>query len=259
MEITLDMLEKRPLSFSSLKEFIKSPIHYVNYLAKKREPTPAMILGSVVHALILQTESFSNRFAIEPEVDKRTTAGKDKINEFLATVGDKEVVSESTYRTAQEMVASFVNSPNMEYVRNCNVFEKRFDIKHGATGLPVCGYFDGQNPSDYTLEIKTVESAEKDDVIRDFYNRKYYLQGGMYNYIDGKRILYVAIEKTPPYLSKAFYADDDYLSLGKAVFNQAMSDFKYCMDMGLFDSGYEFYGGYEPVALPLPSWAKKGG
>lgn len=259
MEVTLDMIEKRPLSFSSLKEFIKSPIHYINYISKKREPTPAMILGSVVHALILQPDSFSARFAVEPEVDKRTTAGKDKIAEFLLTAEGKEVVSASTYRTAQEMVSAFIHSPNMEYVRNCTTFEKRFDVKHSATGLPVCGFLDGENPIDYTLEIKTVESAERDNVIRDFYNMKYFLQAGIYNYVNGKRVLYVAIEKTPPYLSKAFYADDDYLTLGKTLFNQAMSDFKYCMDMGLFDSGYEFYGGYEPVALPLPAWAKKGG
>ena len=42
--ITREMLEDRPLSFSSLKEFAKSPKHYMDYISRpKTPPTDAKI------------------------------------------------------------------------------------------------------------------------------------------------------------------------------------------------------------------------
>ena len=46
--ITIDTLKERPLSYSSLKEFAKSPRHYVEYLRREKKPTAAMAFGSLV-------------------------------------------------------------------------------------------------------------------------------------------------------------------------------------------------------------------
>lgn len=256
--ITTESLQKRPLSFSSLKEFLRSPSHYVKYVSEKREPTPAMMLGTLVHKLILEPDDFNNQFAIMPKLDLRKTVDKEKAAEFEKSNVGKTIVSDADYSKAKEIMANFRASPCYKYTTGSGKSEQRFEFIHADTGLPVTGYIDKEE-ADFNLEIKTVQSAELDELQRDFYNRKYYLQSGIYNYSNGKPILYIAIETNPPYLSRAVWADEDYVQSGKNLFNKAMADFKYCMDMELFDNGYEFYGGLEPVSLSLPSWAKKGG
>ena len=44
MNIDINFLNERPLSYSSLKEFAKSPSHYIHYVLAKREPSKEMAL-----------------------------------------------------------------------------------------------------------------------------------------------------------------------------------------------------------------------
>lgn len=50
------------LSFSSLKQFARSPEHFVRYKLQKFIPTPAMVFGSLVDCLLFEEEKFNNRF-----------------------------------------------------------------------------------------------------------------------------------------------------------------------------------------------------
>ncbi len=93
MNITRETLLERPLSFSSIKQFIRSPQHYIQYLTQERKQTDAMLLGSVVHNLILQPEKFNDNFAVEPEFNKRTNQGKEDYQKFLDTMTEKKLTS----------------------------------------------------------------------------------------------------------------------------------------------------------------------
>ena len=48
--------------------------------------TPAMLFGSMVHKLILEPEDFEREYAVAPECDRRTKAGKAIFDEFAAKV-----------------------------------------------------------------------------------------------------------------------------------------------------------------------------
>jgi hypothetical protein len=52
------------LSSTGVKELVKSAAHYQAYLNAKREPTAEMIRGTVIHAMILEPESFDAQFAV---------------------------------------------------------------------------------------------------------------------------------------------------------------------------------------------------
>ena len=68
------------LSVSALKAFNRSPNHYIQYVSlDKKPPGPAMVFGSAAHCLILEEHDFPNRYAIGPDVDRRTNAGKKRV------------------------------------------------------------------------------------------------------------------------------------------------------------------------------------
>lgn len=257
MNITRETLLERPLSFSSIKQFIRSPQHYIQYLTQEKKQTDAMLLGSVVHNLILQPEQFNDKFAVEPEFNKRTNQGKEDYQKFLDSLAEKKLqaVPPNVFIKAKEMVTQFMHSPNYKYITDTGVREERFDKNYEA--LPVCGYIDAMS-DEYNIELKTVSSAEYSDIQRDFYNLRYHLQAAIYNWVNDKKVMYVVIETSFPYLSRVFIPSDTYIDEGRKLFQKAMTDFSYCLDMGLFDSGYEFYGGSDPMTLDLPGWAKKG-
>lgn len=259
MQVTQELLQNRPLSFSSLKEFMRSPQHYVKYLASDRKQTEAMLFGAICHKLILEPQDFDNEYIIEPELDKRTKQGKEDYAAFIAKITEQNLtaVPPATYEKAVELTKSLSNSVTYNYVKSLNSKEERFDMYH-ETSLPVCGYIDGVAKT-YNLEIKIVSSADTDDIMRDFYKMKYHLQAGIYNWVNGKPIYYLVVENSYPYLSKVFKASDEYIAEGKRLFNKAMRDFAFCLDMDNFSAGYEFYEGKEPLELTLPGWAKKGG
>jgi hypothetical protein len=259
MQVTQELLQQRPLSFSSLKEFMRSPQHYVKYLDSDRKQTEAMLFGAICHKLILEPQDFNNEYIIEPELDKRTKQGKEDYAAFIAKITEQNLtaVPPATYEKAVALVESVMKSDAAKYVYESTIKEGRFDITH-ETGLPVCGYIDGVG-KDYNLEIKIVSSADTDDIMRDFYKMKYHIQAGIYNWVNGKPIYYLVVENNYPYLSKVFKASDDYIAEGKRLFNKAMSDFKFCLDMDNFSAGYEFYEGKEPLELTLPGWVKVGG
>jgi len=253
--ITKEFLMQRPLSFSSIKQFIKSPQHYIQYLKQDKKPTESMLLGSLIHNMLLEPDGFDTKFIIEPDINKRTNQGKEDYQKFLDSVSEKnlQVVEPKTFIKAKEIVTQFMYSPTYKYLKMMDTKEHRFDKEYG--GLPVCGYVDAMN-DDYNLEIKTTSSCDIESITRDFYNMKYHLQAAMYQWYNGKPMMYVVIETSAPYLSRAFIASESYMKEGYKLFEKAMSDFSYCMSMEQFESGYEFYGD-ELSTLDIPSWAKK--
>lgn len=258
MKINKEYLQGRPLSFSSLKEFTKSPQHYIQYLNKEKKQTESMLFGGLVHNLILQPQTFDEKYIIEPEFNKRTNQGKEDYQKFLDSIAEKnlQAIPQNTFIRAKELVTQFMNSRNYKYIADSDIREQRFDKYY--EDLPICGYIDAVI-SNYNIELKTVSSAEYADIQRDFYNLKYHLQAAIYNWANDKDVMYVVIETSFPYLSRVFIASAEYIQQGRAMLNKAASDFSYCMDMDYFDMGYEFYGGLEPMTIDLPGWAKKGG
>ena len=104
MQVDLEFLKSRPLSFSSIKEFDKSPAHYVHYVNSKREPSDAMRFGSLVHAHILEPDTVESRFFAMPDVDRRTTDGKAKWKEAEEMSQGKEIVTSAQWSNAKSMI-----------------------------------------------------------------------------------------------------------------------------------------------------------
>ena len=64
------------LNYSGAKELLKSPLHYKHYLAAERKETPALRVGSLTHAKVLEPHNAITNFTIAPDVDRRTKDGR---------------------------------------------------------------------------------------------------------------------------------------------------------------------------------------
>lgn len=253
MNIDIEFLTSRPLSYSSLKEFAKSPSHYVHYVLAKREPSKEMALGSMVHCLILQPDEFSNQFAVTPNLDRRTSEGKAKYAEFVAQSEGKTVVYEDDLQLANEITNRVLSNDSIKaYLKECHAFEAEFRLD--LQGLPVRGFIDGLSHK-FSIEIKTTSDANPESFMRDFWNRKYYLQAGIYYLATGVKPVYIVAETKAPYNYFICNIDNDYIDMGIEEANRLAEKFNECMTLNAWSTGYEFMSD-KPILIKPPGWVK---
>ena len=248
--ITLDSLQERPLSFSSIKEFAKSPRHYLDYISKERTPpTDAMKLGSMVHCMLLQPELFNDQFTVAPDINKRTNAGKEEWALFCSQHSGKTIVTNEDYEHARKLSDGAMANPRIpEMIKSCYDFECEWSAD--IEDLPFRGFYDGIS-TEYVIEVKTINDGNPKNVMSDFYRRKYHLQAGLYHMVSSKPIAYIVIETSEPYLSYVAQADSSYLKKGIEEAGHLMDKFKFCMEHNLFNQGYDFHhDGIIEIKLP---------
>lgn len=252
--ITLENLQERPLSYSSLKEFAKSPRHYIDYLRKERKSTPAMVFGSLVHCLLLQPNEVSKQFFLMPNIDRRTKEGKAAYEEAMEKSKGKELITEEQYNEADNLVNKVVSESHIaNVIQGCNKFEKEW--RTDINGLPFRGFFDGE-ADDYILEIKTTTDASPKTIISDFYNRQYHIQAALYTHVSSKPIKYLIIETSSPYNVMLADVDTAFIDFGLKQAVEQIERFKTCMENNMFDMGYEFHLDSGQFTIGLPSWIK---
>ena len=75
--------------------------------------SPALIEGRVQHTVFLEFDKFDDEFVIEPNVDRRTKAGKAEFEDFKASIGDRSSVKRDMYDVCmdrREVVKDYIPS-----------------------------------------------------------------------------------------------------------------------------------------------------
>jgi exodeoxyribonuclease VIII len=210
--MTLEDLKSRPLSYSSLKEFAKSPIHYINYLTKERKDSPELIFGSALHCILLTPDLFNDQFVISRKFDLRKSADKDEYAALLvdATDNNKKIIQD-------DMHTDLINLTNL--VKDNKEFA---DIINNATsicietkqykelfGIPFV-YIKDIETSDMTIDIKTVQNGSIEALNKDFFNYDYPLQAAIY----GGNFHFYVVEKNPPFYNGLISVDKRWIDYG---------------------------------------------
>ena len=154
-------------SFSMLKLLLsKSPLHFKYYSEKPITETAAMKFGTAFHTYLLEPEKFKKEYVREPNVDKRTTLGKQTWAKFLERFSDKKWVTESELNSIEEMA---------------NILKENKHYKE-------------------LIDVKTTRNASPEAFGETIINQKYHMQAAYY--LDGTgldKYYIVAIEKVAPY------------------------------------------------------------
>ena len=251
------------ISRSELFKISESPEKFKYYQEHPEEPTPALLLGQLFHAMALQPETVWEQFAVMPNVDRRTKAGKEEFAEFEASAEGKTVVSADMVEQATAMWEALNKN---EFVKKLlkGEKEKPFFWVDEMTGeeckcrTDVLTYV-GENL--IIVDLKTTDCAETDAFTRSAVKYGYDLQSAMY--IEGVKantgreplFVFIAIEKKPPYAINILQADKLLIRRGYDLFRELIGIYHDCKTT---NNWYGYLGRYNQINnLALPAYLSK--
>lgn len=237
------------LSFSSLKAFAESPSAFVEYKLARREPTDAMLFGSMLHCLVLEPQDFDNRYlclddsaicnSIGGAKPRATKAYKEWKAIAMSEAGTRELVETDDYYAAKKIATNVRhNRASKKILDMCPEHEKPIDWEF--KNFMFKGFIDGRGEK-AKLDIKTCPDASPRKFQRTIIEEKYYLQGAMYTYAEGQDVLYyiIAVDRKGGVSVHKLHAQ--LLEQGMNEYNSLLDRFNECILKDHFDRSHDFW------------------
>lgn len=242
-------------------ELDRTPLHYWNkYINPEREPeeqTLATQIGSATHIAILEPDLLHRHVVRGLDVERRSTADKFAWAQFEEENMGKIILKPDIYERVLRIRDTVHRHPQIApLLRNLKT-EQTFFARDPETSELIKCRFDGLAANgEYSLDIKTTESASQKAFARSAANYRYDVQTPWYE--DILDILYgehppvwifVAIEKTPPYACGIHYATDHSRRVGR---EKARENLRLIANCRAHNSWPDF--AIDPLPLELPRW-----
>lgn len=252
------------ISNSKLKVFRESrKRYYEQFIAKTLafEQTPAMLLGSLVHALTLEPENVNSLYAVAPKCDRRTNVGKAEWESFCNGVpAGAEIVDAVTFETANRISRELqANDCASQLLGLAGPTEHPIFWIDQITGLPCRAKLDKLAVAeDLIIDIKTRTDASPGGFARAVVNLGYSRQAAWY--LDGhKRLtgadanfIFIAVETKPPF-------EIGFYELGESEIDRAREQNKRLVDalaFCQFNNAWQSIHETEVVKLSIPKYAQ---
>lgn len=248
------------ISRSELAKMSESPEKFKWYRDNPEPPSPALAFGQLFHALALQPEMAGDMFAIAPNVDRRTKAGKEVFAEFEAKAVGKTVIPADMFEQAKEMANALYRNG---YAKKLLQGEKEvpyfwMDELTGEQCKCRVDCLTTVGDRLVVVDLKTTDNAETDAFMRSAVKYQYDLQAAMYSEgvkaNTGKQPLFVfiAIEKKPPYAVNILQADELFVKRGYDLFREYIGMYHDCQQSG---DWWGYLGKFNQINnLSLPSY-----
>lgn len=237
-------------SSSDIKEVVKnSPLHWViKQELPKKEPTPAMLLGSAVHAFILEPDK--GEF-VRGEGSGRTKDFKTQKDE-LAKKG-KTLLPEATFDDALRIATKAMETnaylvkllKHKNFVAEASIFtecsETKLDIRCRPDGL-IKPYNNGKGG--IIFDIKTTNNIHPSTFFKDVKSWSYDVQAAFYLHtcaaakIPIEKFIFFAVCKETG-ICQAHVLSELYLAHAHKRMLKAMSDLLDSQVSGRFTTGWE--------------------
>lgn len=256
------------VNYSSLKKIADSPLHYwhevLNPEREKKEPTPAMVLGSAIHCLCLEgLETFAKQYIRAGKFDRRTKEGKANYEAYLEAKGDATELSWELWDQTHAVAAAVLKSPMAQaLIEGANGHSEEvvqwFDKETGMLCKCKADRIQTIDHETYVVDLKTTRDASPQSFARDMANLRYHWQAAFYS--DGvaasgdwgpvKGFIFIAVEKEPPYPVAIYNVPESTLQHGRDQYRAALHKLKECLEA-------DYWPGYDDKIrdLELPRWA----
>lgn len=221
---------RQALNYSGLRELLKSPLHYRQYLDSPREETKALRVGSATHALALQgAEAYAAGFAIAPDVDKRTKDGREAWAAFASENSGKTILTAEEGETVRAVALAARDA--MVALGIVGIFAEHM-LTADYNGVPIKAAIDlvarDRDGNLVLVDLKTTEDASPRGFLNSVRSYRYNLQAHVYRTVyalagamEGPippRFLFLAVEKES--LATAWY------EIGPGLAAYAIEDFE---------------------------------
>ncbi len=229
------------ISSTQLKDYIHAPRIYQAYRTGELvfQTTPAMILGTVVHRLVLEPDDLYNEVAVRQKVDGRTNAGKAYKAEFEADNEGKIIIDAEDFDTAQRVRDSILAHPEVKQIfasggkAELSGYYMDENDEHEVGTFQLCRYRPDYRTDFAIVDVKTCQDASKEGFRYQIKDLGYHISAA--HYIAGDRILkgtnhrnfiFIAAETKPPYLVAVYPLGERSLQLGEWHRRRALNGIK---------------------------------
>ena len=236
----------------------KTPAHYAAHMAGelKREPSKAMLLGTMAHLAVLEPQKLDTAFVERPEgIDLRTKLGK----EWKESVGSMPVLDQDEARAVRGIRDSIAANRAARQLLAETQSEVALFAEH-RTGLWIKGRVDALKVVDdmecVIVDVKTTSAgADYNTFSRQAASLNYHVSAAWYCHLCGlnglppARFYWIAVETSAPYAVAVYEIAPDALELGASLMSDALGLIAECEDAGVWP-------GYAPEvqSLNLPAW-----
>lgn len=271
------------LSYSSLKEFGKSPKNFIKYkLQERREQSESQIFGSLCDCLLTEKDRFNEKFVINdvaPSTDLQKSFCSDylsglsieeafsrnykkgsaadtykSLQEYLeASKSGKMVVSQKMYDEAVEITDNLLQSELIStYLDACTGFQQKLEWEY--EGWKFKGFTDASG-ANIIIDLKFTKDADPDKFERDIINYDYFMQMGMYaQSLEGiPECYFIAYDKSKNF--SLIKLDYSLINYGIRKYQYLVKKLNQCIDEGRFNESYNFFD-VQLRTVYKPKWAK---
>jgi len=252
------------ISKSGLDVLARSPLHYWSkYLdpnRERKEPTPAMKLGTAIHTAVLEPDEFTKRHMVAPQVDRRTKDGKATWEQFVADAeaAGADLISADDFATCQAISRQVREHPTARKVFANGTPELSAYWTDAETGL-LCKCRPDWLGLPLIVDLKSTEDASAEGFAKSAWNFRYWVQAAWY--VDGieqatgqrpDAFVFAAFEKSAPYACAFYFADEAMLDMGRREYRRLLRILADC-------TAADRWPGYTTDVMPLgvPAWALK--
>jgi exodeoxyribonuclease VIII len=256
------------LNQSKARAMLSSPARFRWECDNPSDATPDMIAGTIAHVLVLEPDSFADRFVVVPE-DAPTKPTSRQVNakkpsedtlkaiewwaKFVDQCAGKEVISRTIAENGRAYADGILRTMSAYGIKPLAVEVALTAEYHGVA---IKGSLDIIGEDGFIYDAKTT----KEDATREGFgkavdkSKELKLQAAWYRYLFSKRtgiypegFRWIAQEKEAPYLGAVFEAHPDHLAEGGELMLQVITAFKSCETLGEWP-------GYPTEVVKLDSW-----
>lgn len=246
------------ISNSMLSLLKQSPtLFYRRYvLGQTTEPSDAMRLGSYLHAMVLEPETLTERFAIMPKVDRRTKEGKEQWARFQENNKGLDWVTQDQHEQAELLANAILRHKAFGLYAGqipASVIEERIDFSFGEYACR-CKPDMVHVPSGVCWDLKTTKAANPKAFATSVVDYGYHRQAAFYKaalreeYGQEFRFMFMVVETSEPYEAAIYELDDEAIEQGEAELSVLLDEYR--LRMASNDWTPEFAKGLNRLSLP---------
>lgn len=225
----------------------RSPAHFRYAMDNPEPPTPAQTFGIAAHKYILEPDSFMDEFAVAPECDRRTKAGKEAFAAFVDSADGKSIISKEDFGKLKDMRKALESHEVANAMLANEEYETPFLWTDPMTGedckvkADCIGKWEGQ---DFVFDYKTASSCEGNNFEHDAKKYGYKFQAGMYvegifqSTLISRKFAFIVQEKNPPYAARVYICTDEFVAQGYDKFRELIGIYHQCKESGVW-YGYD--------------------
>lgn len=221
----------------------RTPAHYLAGRSTPRKETPAMAVGTRLHAALLEPQEFDNRYAeIQPH-DKRTKEGKAYWEKWQADNAGKIPLTPDERDYTRRLVDRLHADEDVRALLLPGYKERSVFATDPETGVLVKCRPDNDIVSGrWLVDLKSTEDASAEAFMWSAYRYGYHRQAAFYLDVCGwqdpsaipEDFYFIVFEKEPPFAFRVLRASPRFLMRGREAYRAALDTYAECVSSNVW-------------------------